>query len=114
MKLALLLLIVAIAAYNADTNDIPDVTDNSTVENNNDTDEYNAKYLPFVAFIDKDQDNSEYWRETEILSLVRSKEMDIDYEKCENARPVNSFVRIPSRRTVRPICKGQLGAPVLP
>ncbi|XP_038218622.1 uncharacterized protein LOC119837171 [Zerene cesonia] len=63
------------------------------------------KFLPFIMLIDKDMDTSEFWRETEILSLVRNNEMDIDYEKCEQSNPEKTLVQFPSRRTVRPICR---------
>lgn len=59
--------------------------------------------------IDRDQDTSEYWRETEILSLVRNREADIDYDRCEQTRPDNSIVEFASRRTVRPICRSRIG-----
>ncbi|XP_063833607.1 uncharacterized protein LOC135082772 [Ostrinia nubilalis] len=72
------------------------------------------EYLPFIALIDKDKDTSEYWRETEILSLVRNKELDIDYDRCEQSRPSSALVQIPSKRTVRPICKGRIDYQVCP
>lgn len=59
--------------------------------------------------IDKSKDTSEYWRETEILSLVRDNELDIDYDRCEQTLPMNTIVKFPSRRTVRPICKSRIG-----
>ncbi|CAH2057065.1 unnamed protein product, partial [Iphiclides podalirius] len=55
--------------------------------------------------IDPTKDTSEYWRETEILSIVRNDEMDIDYEKCEQTAPEGSQLYLPSRRSVRPICR---------
>ncbi|XP_039749527.1 uncharacterized protein LOC120626203 [Pararge aegeria] len=55
--------------------------------------------------IDRDKDTSEYWRETEILSLVRNNDANIDYEKCEMSSPEKLLVQIPTRRTVRPICR---------
>ncbi|XP_045455639.1 uncharacterized protein LOC123665370 [Melitaea cinxia] len=63
------------------------------------------QFLPFIMLINRDKDTSEYWRETEILSLLRNKEFDIDYEKCEKKTPERSLVQLPSRRTVRPICR---------
>lgn len=59
--------------------------------------------------IDKSKDTSEYWRETEILSLVKDNELDIDYDRCEQSLPISSIVKFPSRRTVRPICKSRIG-----
>ncbi|KPJ04196.1 hypothetical protein RR46_07955 [Papilio xuthus] len=55
--------------------------------------------------IDREQDTSEYWRETEILTLVRHDEEGIDYEKCEQSVSDVSALRLPARRTVRPICR---------
>lgn len=55
------------------------------------------------------EDTSEFWRETEMLSLVRNNEMDIDYEKCEQSSPEKSIVHFPSRRLVRPICRSIYG-----
>ncbi|KPJ07737.1 hypothetical protein RR48_11293 [Papilio machaon] len=55
--------------------------------------------------IEREQDTSEYWRETEILTLVRHDEEGIDYEKCEQNAPEVSALRLPARRTVRPICR---------
>ncbi|KAG6460618.1 hypothetical protein O3G_MSEX012097 [Manduca sexta] len=63
------------------------------------------KYLPFILLVDIEKDTSEFWRETEILSLVRSNEMSIDYETCEKSSPEATIVQLPSRRVVRPICK---------
>ncbi|KAF9798750.1 hypothetical protein SFRURICE_021547 [Spodoptera frugiperda] len=68
----------------------------------------NLKYLPFIMLIDKDMDTSEYWRETEILSLVRNNEIGIDYDKCEQTAAEQSVVRINSFRTVRPICRNTI------
>ncbi|CAH0403221.1 unnamed protein product [Chilo suppressalis] len=113
LKISLLLLAIVLIVNRASINSDQVSADNTTLDLN-DTDKLELKYLPFIAFIDKEKDNSEYWRETEILSLVRSKEMGIDYEKCEHTRPVSSLVHIPSRRSVRPICKGQLDYQVCP
>ncbi|CAH0696382.1 unnamed protein product [Spodoptera exigua] len=66
------------------------------------------KYLRFITLIDKDMDTSEYWRETEILYLVRNNEADIDYDKCEQTPAEQSVVRINSFRTVRPICRNRI------
>ncbi|CAG5026669.1 unnamed protein product [Parnassius apollo] len=55
--------------------------------------------------IDRDKDTSEYWRETEILSLVRNDEAGIDYEKCEQNSPEITLLHLPSRRSVRPVCR---------
>ncbi|KOB69079.1 Uncharacterized protein OBRU01_11737 [Operophtera brumata] len=52
-------------------------------------------------------DTSEYWRETEILSLIRNREASIDYDKCEQTAEDNSIVEFPSRRTVRPVCRSK-------
>ncbi|XP_047540354.1 uncharacterized protein LOC125073538 [Vanessa atalanta] len=71
----------------------------------NKTTNQHLKFLPFIMLIDRSQDTSEYWRETEILSLVRNNDFDIDYEKCEQKSPERSLVQFPSRRTVRPICR---------
>lgn len=54
-------------------------------------------------------DTSEYWRETEILSLVRTREADIDYDKCTETLPDNYTVVFASKRTVRPICRSTIG-----
>ncbi|KAM3961430.1 uncharacterized protein ACR2FA_004543 [Aphomia sociella] len=80
---------------------------------NNKTVNKELKYLPFIMLIDKDQDTSEYWRETEILSLIRNNEIEIDYDKCEQT-PTSSLVQLPSRRTVRPICKTRLDYQLCP
>ncbi|XP_049880379.1 uncharacterized protein LOC126376867 [Pectinophora gossypiella] len=63
-------------------------------------------FLPFIMLIDKSKDTSEFWRETEILSLVRNNLDSIDYEQCKAGEKKNIVVRFPSRRTVRPICRG--------
>ncbi|XP_047506654.1 uncharacterized protein LOC125050695 [Pieris napi] len=63
------------------------------------------KFLPFIMLINQAEDTSEFWRETEMLSLVRNNEMGIDYEKCEQSSPEKSIVHFPSRRVVRPICR---------
>lgn len=54
------------------------------------------------------KDTSEYWRETEILSLVKNIDVGIDYEKCEKNSD-KKLVHIPSKRTVRPICRSTYG-----
>ncbi|XP_026332646.1 uncharacterized protein LOC113239759 [Hyposmocoma kahamanoa] len=74
----------------------------------------NLQYLPFIMLIDKSKDTSEYWRETEILSLVRDNELDIDYDRCEQTLPMNTIVKFPSRRTVRPICKSRIDYQLCP
>ncbi|XP_059055941.1 uncharacterized protein LOC131849833 [Achroia grisella] len=71
------------------------------------------KFLPFIMLIDKDKDTSEYWRETEILSLIRNDETEIDYEKCQQS-PTSSLVQFASRRTVRPICRNRLDYQLCP
>ncbi|XP_013137909.1 PREDICTED: uncharacterized protein LOC106102860 isoform X1 [Papilio polytes] len=71
----------------------------------NQTDNTTRRYLPFIMLIEREQDTSEYWRETEILTLVRHDEEGIDYEKCEQNAPEDSALRLPARRTVRPICR---------
>ncbi|VVC92290.1 unnamed protein product [Leptidea sinapis] len=71
----------------------------------NDTTSDQLKFLPFIMLIDKSMDPSDFWRETEILSLVRNNEADIDYETCEQRDREKSVVQFPSRRIVRPICK---------
>ncbi|KAL4703757.1 hypothetical protein ACJJTC_017545 [Scirpophaga incertulas] len=55
------------------------------------------EYLTFEALVEKGKDTSEFWRATEILSLVREKEQDIDYEQCERgeSRPA---LQLPSTR----------------
>ncbi|CAK1543510.1 unnamed protein product [Leptosia nina] len=63
------------------------------------------KFLPFIMLINQEEDTSEFWRETEMLSLVRNNEMDIDYERCEQNSSQKSIVQFPSRRIVRPICR---------
>ncbi|CAG9570910.1 unnamed protein product [Danaus chrysippus] len=55
--------------------------------------------------IDGEKDTSEYWRETEVLSLVMNNEADIDYDKCNQHTPEKIVVQFPSLRTVRPICR---------
>ncbi|KAJ0171381.1 hypothetical protein K1T71_012931 [Dendrolimus kikuchii] len=73
------------------------------------------KFLPFIMLVDKDKDTSEYWRETEILSLVRSNAEDIDYETCARTpTSEDTVVQFPSRRTVRPICKSQIDYQLCP
>ncbi|CAH0717690.1 unnamed protein product, partial [Brenthis ino] len=62
------------------------------------------KFLPFIMLINPKKDTSEYWRETEILSLVKNNDVNIDYEKCEKS-PEKGLVHFPSTRTVRPICR---------
>ncbi|XP_026750634.2 uncharacterized protein LOC113511216 [Galleria mellonella] len=71
------------------------------------------KFLPFIMLIDKDKDTSEYWRETEILSLIRNDESDIDYDKCDQT-PTSYLVQLASRRTVRPICRSRLDYQLCP
>lgn len=66
------------------------------------------QFLPFIMLINPIKDTSEYWRETEILSLVKNIDVDIDYEKCEKNTD-KTLVHIPSKRTVRPICRGTYG-----
>lgn len=61
----------------------------------------------------KDMDTSEYWRETEIISLVRNNEADIDYDKCERSNQDFSVVQFVSQRTVRPICRSRIGKKVI-
>uniref|UniRef100_A0A2A4J350 Uncharacterized protein n=1 Tax=Heliothis virescens TaxID=7102 RepID=A0A2A4J350_HELVI len=85
-----------------------DAKDNNLLNIENKTNEA-LKYLPFIMLIDKDMDTSEYWRETEILSLVRNNEVGIDYDKCEQTAPDRSVVQINSLRTVRPICRTRIG-----
>ncbi|XP_061380738.1 uncharacterized protein LOC116775317 isoform X2 [Danaus plexippus] len=63
------------------------------------------KFLPFIMLIDGEKDTSEYWRETEVLSLVMNNEADIDYDKCNQHSPEKTVVQFPSQRTVRPICR---------
>ncbi|CAK1590939.1 unnamed protein product [Parnassius mnemosyne] len=63
------------------------------------------RYLPFIMLIDRNKDTSEYWRETEILSLLRNDEAGIDYEKCEQNAPEITLLHLPSRRSVRPVCR---------
>ncbi|XP_045762210.1 uncharacterized protein LOC123865295 isoform X2 [Maniola jurtina] len=63
------------------------------------------RFLPFIMLIDHNQDTSEYWRETEVLSLVKNNGANIDYEECEKRSPEKLLVHIPTRRTVRPICR---------
>ncbi|XP_068625180.1 uncharacterized protein [Battus philenor] len=71
------------------------------------TDNRTRRYLPFIMLVDRDKDTSEYWRETEILTLVQNDEEGIDYEKCEQTIPEASLVNIPSMRAIRPICRTQ-------
>ncbi|PZC70888.1 hypothetical protein B5X24_HaOG214681 [Helicoverpa armigera] len=84
-----------------------DTKANNVVNNENKTQD-TLKYLPFIMLIDKDMDTSEYWRETEILSLVRNNEVGIDYDKCEQSALDRSVVQINSLRTVRPICRTRI------
>nr|XP_021204403.1 uncharacterized protein LOC101741389 isoform X2 [Bombyx mori] len=71
------------------------------------------KYLPFIMLVERDKDTSEYWRETEILELVRTNELDVDYKTCE-ASPLSSVVSIPSARTVRPVCRSTYDYQICP
>ncbi|XP_073962438.1 uncharacterized protein isoform X2 [Choristoneura fumiferana] len=70
-------------------------------------------FLPFVMLVNKDSDTSEYWRETEILSLVKNNEEDIDFERCAET-PIGSIVHFPSRRTLRPICRSRIDFQLCP
>ncbi|XP_063897634.1 uncharacterized protein LOC110383067 isoform X1 [Helicoverpa armigera] len=90
-----------------------DTKANNVVNNENKTQE-TLKYLPFIMLIDKDMDTSEYWRETEILSLVRNNEVGIDYDKCEQSALDRSVVQINSLRTVRPICRTRIDYQLCP
>ncbi|CAB3249126.1 unnamed protein product [Arctia plantaginis] len=85
----------------------------NTEEQVNQTSE-NLKYLPFITLMEKDMDTSEYWRETEIISLVRNNEADIDYDKCERSNQDFSVVQFVSQRTVRPICRSRIDYQVCP
>ncbi|XP_013191631.2 uncharacterized protein LOC106135791 [Amyelois transitella] len=81
---------------------------------NKTTDKQHMRYFPFTMLIDKSQDTSQYWRETEILSLVRNDEVDIDYERCERTAASAHVVQPPSKRTIRPICRTRIDYHVCP
>ncbi|XP_053618152.1 uncharacterized protein LOC128679754 isoform X2 [Plodia interpunctella] len=74
----------------------------------------NLTYFPFIMLIDQKHDTSEYWRETEILTLVRNDENEIDYDKCEQSVSSGSVLQLPSRRTVRPICRTNIDYQICP
>ncbi|KAJ8710292.1 hypothetical protein PYW07_009658 [Mythimna separata] len=76
----------------------------------------NQKYLTFSSLVDRDKDTSEFWRETEILSLIRmhSEDGNIDYDRCEHDARANNVVKIHSPRTVRPICRNRIDFQLCP
>ncbi|XP_072948286.1 uncharacterized protein [Epargyreus clarus] len=100
--------------YGASNSVVPVVTLDQQVVSSNATDKEDLKFLPFIMLVEKDKDTSEYWRETEILSLIRNNEVDIDYEKCEQSNVQTSLVHIPSRRTVRPVCRSTMDYQLCP
>ncbi|KAJ2940804.1 hypothetical protein O0L34_g10053 [Tuta absoluta] len=67
------------------------------------------KYLTFSMLIPMDGDTSEFWRKTDLLSLVREQASALDPEECRRAREADGSVHFPSRRTVRPICRAPGG-----
>ncbi|XP_041974960.1 uncharacterized protein LOC121730127 isoform X3 [Aricia agestis] len=65
-------------------------------------------FIPFNILMGQNNDTTEFWRETEILSLVRKKETNINYDKCKTIKRRDSKLHIPSRRLIRPICRSTI------
>ncbi|XP_048001253.1 uncharacterized protein LOC125238016 [Leguminivora glycinivorella] len=73
----------------------------------------NLKYLPFIALIDKEHDTSEYWRATELLSLIRSREELVDYSRCKVPTPIDP-VRFNTARNVHALCRDSIDFQLCP